>query len=409
MKIKSFHVVFIHCIVHPNLIMSYSIIVGLNPALQKRFILSQSTPSLVPSNVHRASAVHTGVGGKGQDVAITMTCICKNNMASTIHLMQFMGGDASGDTAMSKLESYQSNKSIIDLDTLTVRCCTPLRTCTTIIGKNGATELVEPTGSIHDFEIESMHVKLNQLLMKDGMERSFRGLCIMGSMPPGCPPNYYAQICDQIAQTVGTKNNYSYKCLIDSVVGLKHLLKQMEDSGVLFETMLKINYGELCKLANIDTMIDAQKASDNDILFAIEKLFDVFDNIDRAVKYISVTNGKYHAYFVDIDKMNEEGRWLYKLEGFDVSSDDEIYPIGAGDSVAAGTFAVWCNNPLKDELDDMLYANRDSFCGALNAFRFGLACGSASCLHEENSVVDINDVIQILSRIKVEEVEIKNL
>lgn len=389
--------------------MDLTIFTSLNPALQKRFILSQSTPSLIPSNVHRASVVHTGIGGKGQDVAIAMTCICGNGISSMIHLMQFMGRDASGDTALSELKSYQSNNSIIDFDALTVRCCAPLRTCTTIIGDNGATELVEPTGSIRDFEIESMHVNLNQLLMKYETECSFQGLCIMGSMPPGCPPNYYAQICDQITQTIGKKGYDSYKCLIDSVMGLEHLLKQMEDSGGVFECMLKINYGELCRLANIDTMTDVQEASVNDVGFAIERLIDIHDNIDRAVKYIAVTNGKYHAYFVDIDKREKDKIRFYKLEGFDVSSDHGIYPIGAGDAVAAGTFAVWCKTPLKDDLNNMVYIHQNPISDGLNAFRFGLACGSASCLQEENSVVDIHDVNKIFPRITMEEIELQNM
>jgi hypothetical protein len=53
---------------------SGSIIVGLNGALQKRFLLSPQT-SLVPGNVHRATTIQTGVGGKGQDVAISLACL----------------------------------------------------------------------------------------------------------------------------------------------------------------------------------------------------------------------------------------------------------------------------------------------------------------------------------------------
>lgn len=386
--------------------MSYSIIVGLNPALQKRFILSQSTPSLIPNNVHRASAVHTGVGGKGQDVAITMHGICRDTISQSIYLMQFMGEDTSGDIAMFKLKSNLSNNTIVDVDMLTVRCSAPLRTCTTIIGENGATELVEPTGLIQNSEIETMQMKLNELLMKDEMGSSFRGLCIMGSMPPGCPPNYYAQICEQISQKIGRKPMNSYKCLIDSVVGLEHLVKQMKKSGKLFESMLKINYGELCRLSNIGIMTDAKEASANDVASAIESLFDEYHNIDRVFKYIAVTNGKHHAYFVDM----ANGKQFFKLEGFDiVSFHGPLYPIGAGDAVAAGTFAVWCNHPLKDDLNSMLNLNQNSPCDALHAFRFGLACGSASCLQEENSVVDVNDVIKILSQIKIEEVEIKKM
>ena len=53
---------------------SSTIVIGLNGALQKRFVLPPET-SLVPGNVHRAIDVQTGVGGKGQDVAITLSCL----------------------------------------------------------------------------------------------------------------------------------------------------------------------------------------------------------------------------------------------------------------------------------------------------------------------------------------------
>jgi len=36
----------------------------------------------------------------------------------------------------------------------------------------------------------------------------------------------------------------------------------------------------------------------------------------------------------------------------------------------------------------------------LTAFSFGLACGTASCLNEENSVVDIADVLEIFKKME---------
>lgn len=50
---------------------SPTVIVGLNGALQKRFVLGDA--SLIPGNVHRATSIQSGVGGKGQDVAIALS------------------------------------------------------------------------------------------------------------------------------------------------------------------------------------------------------------------------------------------------------------------------------------------------------------------------------------------------
>eukprot|EP00980_Cylindrotheca_fusiformis_P008179 scaffold1734_cov196-Cylindrotheca_fusiformis.AAC.1 len=54
------------CIASMKTMAATKIIVGLNGALQKRFILPDEGV-LVPGNVHRAKSVQTGVGGKGQD------------------------------------------------------------------------------------------------------------------------------------------------------------------------------------------------------------------------------------------------------------------------------------------------------------------------------------------------------
>ena len=70
-----------------------TLIVGLNGALQKRFVLPPNTP-LIPGNVHRASQVQVGVGGKGQDVAVTLACL---HYTPPLMLVQFIGSGAEGD------------------------------------------------------------------------------------------------------------------------------------------------------------------------------------------------------------------------------------------------------------------------------------------------------------------------
>jgi fructose-1-phosphate kinase PfkB-like protein len=83
----------IHALLLTSWVMGGStVIVGLNAALQKRFILPPTT-TLVPGDVHRATEVQTGVGGKGQDVAIALSCLNFKNL----QLAQFIGSGAEGN------------------------------------------------------------------------------------------------------------------------------------------------------------------------------------------------------------------------------------------------------------------------------------------------------------------------
>lgn len=91
---------------------------------------------------------------------------------------------------------------------------------------------------------------------------------------------------------------------------------------------------------------------------------------------------------------------------------------GAQDAVAAGTVAAWASLATKDVTTTTFSSiPEDSLASsivlvdrildhcskltmelspiqaqALAAFAFGLACGSASCLQEQNSVLDVGDV-----------------
>ena len=107
----------------------------------------------------------------------------------------------------------------------------------------------------------------------------------------------------------------------------------------------------------------------------------------------------------------------------------QLYPIGVGDSVAAGTLAAWkClsddnenNKCLPDAIAQVLNQRKDGIATTdsntaaatdqqlgplttttsnvlLTAFAFGLACGSASCLQEENSVLEVEDAIALFQQ-----------
>lgn len=76
-----------------------------------------------------------------------------------------------------------------------------------------------------------------------------------------------------------------------------------------------------------------------------------------------------------------------------------VNPIGAGDAVSAGTLLA-----LTERYTTEFRGGSVSYVGvaeakqdaeAVDAFRWGLACGAASCLHIENSKVDLADVLSL--------------
>jgi len=152
------------------LVPSTTVIIGLNAALQKRFILPPST-NLEPGNVHRSARVEVGVGGKGQDVAVALSCLDRSeDCQDKVILTQFIGNGPEGDTVLSALKQRHLS------DSLTIRNKAPLRTCTTIVSDACATELVENSGTISKNEMSDLFDKVERLT-----ETGKAGcLCIMG-------------------------------------------------------------------------------------------------------------------------------------------------------------------------------------------------------------------------------------
>lgn len=226
----------IHALLLASWVMSgTTLIVGLNGALQKRFILPPNS-SLVPGDVHRADRVDAGVGGKGQDVAIALSCL---GYTSNLQLAQFVGSGAEGDQVYELLQEMIGKEAM----SLTVRPASHMRTCTTIVASDMSTELVEPSGIITKEEQDELMTMLSSL-SDDSGSKGAGALCIMGSMPPGCPPEMYADIYKSI-------HGEDTLCLIDSVVGLEPLLKTIASSKTSGPTILKVNASELCRLAKV--------------------------------------------------------------------------------------------------------------------------------------------------------------
>jgi len=304
-----------------------ALIVGLNPALQKRFILSGET--LQPGQVHRAAEVQEGIGGKGQDVATTLECLDFTDFG----LAQLVGTGVEGDKLLDLMNLGSHD--------FTVRCQGPLRTCTSIVASDCTTELVEPSATVQEAEWNALLERLDK--------REFEAVCFMGSVPPGVPKSAYAKIMERISVRT--------LCLIDSVVGLEELLGVLSDRKQ--RAMLKINESELFKLCGL---------SEGSTSFGAA--IQIFLNKHHAVEALAITNGSQAARFIDVQSKQIFELPIPKLKGL-------LYPIGAGDAVAAGTLANVLRNPSM---------------GLLDAFAYGLQCGSATCLQAENSALNPEDL-----------------
>ncbi|KAI2509459.1 tagatose-6-phosphate kinase [Fragilaria crotonensis] len=358
---------------------SGSIIVGLNGALQKRFVLQPQT-QLIPGNVHRASTIQTGVGGKGQDVAISMACL---ECTDGLQLAQFVGSGPEGDLVQSLLQTIIGDTAATSLS---VRTASAMRTCTTIVGSEESTELVEPSGIVTEEEQQLLLEKLSTTVSDPS------AICIMGSMPPGLPADMYATIYEAVASD-------NTLCVMDSVTGLEQMMKAL--SG---RALLKINASELCQLAGIKKSTSEAGGIVLEELIQAIKAFIIKFNALNALEGLAITDGKHPSFLVAFGEAKFD---VYKIQTPALNPNLVLYPIGAGDSVTAGTLASWTSlaskKQLSQEIHDALEGRMQTTAFIASertrrieaAFAFGLACGSASCLKEENSVFAVDDVLKL--------------
>ena len=384
------------------------VVIGLNAALQKRFILPPKT-NLQPGNVHRAHKCETGVGGKGQDVGVAMSCLMAQDEQTTdekVLLAQFLGMGPEGDSVSNTLGKLGLS------DALTIRNEAPLRTCTTIVGEDEATELVETSGEVTPGEMKSLQSRVDELTKEGGKADC---VCIMGSMPPGCAEDTYADLATRLA-------GKSSLVLIDSVIGLDPLLSALstiynaegsekKEGGAV----LKLNAAELCILAGVSKS-EAEKVTMNELTSSTTEFVKKHASAIGALDYLCITDGKFPGYLVKVpESASATSIKTWQLPAVDLSSEGMLYPIGAGDTVAGGTLAAWqylhhttktssgsffgvvpskIGKSLEDKKAEWSDGSEDDDevgTKLATSFAFGLACGSASCLQEENSVFMIND------------------
>jgi fructose-1-phosphate kinase PfkB-like protein len=417
------------------------VVVGLNAALQKRFVLDHGVP-LIPGQVHRASRITTGIGGKGQDVAVALSCLQHmmdhdddtddDSKSPTTYLLQFIGIGPAGDEIVDLLE----RRFDVSLAT-TVRTAAPLRTCTSIVGLDVTTELIEPSSSITDDEFATLLATIpvthdddtdTTPLSSPRRMMMIAAVCFMGSLPPGCPDDAYAQIyqricasnkCNMVEVEVEQQSSSAIPpplCVIDSVSGLEALLAVT----IPDRTMLKLNVAEFCQLVDIPRVAPTElvtaesSSSERDTTKSVViRAIQEFRRRRRhqqpqqrgGATYVALTDGPRAAYLDDGDTLRRLPVPTALLPPITTTTTDGnnhnhktlLFPIGAGDAVAAGLIWAWTrstrssgdNNSDNNNHNPTLLLNNNKTTAVVeNAFSFGLAVGTASCFHEENSVFD---------------------
>ena len=157
---------------------------GPNPAVQR--VLTFEAPVGL-GEVNRASSVSTYVGGKGQGVALALQSWAPATGRSH-WCAQFVGGD-SGAWVEEKLCEA-------GLRRLSIAVPSPTRTCTTLLGADGAqTELVEPSGAVRPADVDAMVGDLVGTALPE-----CGALAMCGTTPPGGAA-LYGSLCDALGQS----------------------------------------------------------------------------------------------------------------------------------------------------------------------------------------------------------------
>jgi len=172
--------------------------------------------------------------------------------------------------------------------------------------------------------------------------------------------------------------------VIDSVTDVAACLAAAE-TAQCGTVILKVNARELCKLAGaaeaaVGAAVDpaVQRAAAASLLATAS-----------SSAYIATTDGPHPAFLFSAGS----GRsWQLPLPALSFPVRN---PIGAGDAVAAGTINFLCGLVDAGGSEDREHGDER----ALAAFRWGLACGAASCASNTNSEFDLAAAVDIFRRI----------
>ncbi|KAJ3361362.1 hypothetical protein GGF32_007408 [Allomyces javanicus] len=225
---------------------------GLNPAFQTTLHFR----SFAPGKVNRAFRKTHSIGGKGQNVAISIQQLGHAEKVS------FVGG-STGKYICDALE--QKN-----IQQFSVPVQKPTRTCTTVLdfSTNTTTELVEPSNTIDASEKEQFYTLARSVLSSP----TIRGIAICGTLPAGTDAACYDFV-------LRMKPTSGWTILLDAYKGVESTLA----TGLV--DILKIN-GDEARAVVGDTTSPIPAVGR-----AIAARYPI--------RYIALTNGAEDAHLVD--------------------------------------------------------------------------------------------------------------
>lgn len=190
--------------------MPSTLILGLNPAWQRLFVL----PELCLGEVHRLPRALEYASGKGVNCARVLDVL--GSRACVAH---FLGG-ASGECLGAELRNAGVEQLVVDIAAQT-RVCTTLAVAASVEGPGHSTELIEPSPVVTEDEVQAL---LETLRASWGR---FNHVAVCGSFPAG--------FGEEALAVLPVQNKLLY---IDAVRGVDRWMCQ----GV---ELLKVNEAEL--------------------------------------------------------------------------------------------------------------------------------------------------------------------
>jgi len=300
------------------------LVVGLSPAWQRTLVFE----GLTPGKVNRALHVDETASGKGVNVARVASIL-----GADVRLLTVAGG-ARGRLLRAKLEEQRFGTRI-------VRVKAETRTCQTLLGGDGATELVEESGALTSVEVRNVRRAF-------GAEaRKAKLVVLTGTVPDGCGDDFYAGLVAE-AQGLGVP------VLIDAQKA--QLVKALKRRPFL----VKINRDELAAA----TRVNCERKPD--VLRALRKL------VREGPRHAVITDGAKSVYASE-----KPGRAVTMWKPPRVKAKN---PIGSGDAMMAG-IAVGLERGKS----------------MAEAVRLGIGCGAANAITVEPGFVRRADVKRLCS------------
>ncbi len=313
---------------------------GFFPALQRTIEYG----SFRPYEVNRARKVSVAASGKATNTARVLKILGADPL-----MLSFAGG-ANGDTVRDLLEKEQ-------LPCRWVETKAETRICQTLLSgdHDGCTELVENTAPLSAAEWKAF-VKTFA-----GLQGGFDRIVFSGNLPPHAPQDIYAEL---LSLTDGKK------VLIDSygpplLAALEHRPAVVKINAEELALTLKAPAGGSGPTKNTVGRVP----SPGEINELAEELMSL------GAGAVGITQGKAQA-------MLFQPGTAYT---FKVPQIKAVNPIGSGDSVSAGTaYALAKGHSL------------------VEAFVFGLACGTSNAMNIEPGVVKLEQIAGLVPQITMQ-------